>query len=163
MVGRLRSAITLAIVKVLPDPVTPNSVWWAKPFSKPASKRRIASGWSPSGLNVEWTWTFYSWINTLLKCICLLVGLHRFKYRIIRHWVWKSCQILPLTKWFAHIHQRLKSHDTGYKSSFKPSMHRFVHSLSVVCDEMGQLKTTNYICFTIFTWWWHLSPRHRAN
>src|SRR5882672_2487633 len=41
--------MTFAIVKVLPDPVTPSSVWDARPSSMPSMSFAIASGWSPDG------------------------------------------------------------------------------------------------------------------
>jgi hypothetical protein len=49
MAGRPRRAITLAIVKVLPEPVTPSRVWYDRPSSTPSTSWRIASGWSPAG------------------------------------------------------------------------------------------------------------------
>lgn len=45
--------MTFAIVKVLPEPVTPSSVWYFIPASKPAVSFAIASGWSPVGANGE--------------------------------------------------------------------------------------------------------------
>jgi len=50
-VGILRLFITLAIVKVLPLPVTPNSTCEESPFFIPCTKLFMASGWSPVGLN----------------------------------------------------------------------------------------------------------------
>src|SRR5689334_20368507 len=41
--------MTLAIVKLLPDPVMPSSVWNRSPFSKPRPSASMASGWSPAG------------------------------------------------------------------------------------------------------------------
>src|SRR5689334_17717954 len=41
--------MTFAIVNVLPDPVTPRSVWKASPSSMPSASFAIASGWSPDG------------------------------------------------------------------------------------------------------------------
>src|SRR3990172_4488270 len=49
--GRSVPAITLAIVKVLPDPVTPSSTWRDTPRESPSMSPRIASGWSPDGGN----------------------------------------------------------------------------------------------------------------
>src|SRR5665647_340179 len=49
--GRPVRAITLAIVNVLPDPVTPRSVWNESPSSRPSISFVIASGWSPAGGN----------------------------------------------------------------------------------------------------------------
>jgi hypothetical protein len=43
--------MTLAIVYVLPDPVTPSSVWNESPSSMPSTSLSIASGWSPAGWN----------------------------------------------------------------------------------------------------------------
>ena len=43
--------MTLAIEKVLPDPVTPSRVWWGRPASSPSTNWRMASGWSPVGWN----------------------------------------------------------------------------------------------------------------
>src|SRR5215472_2423344 len=41
--------MTLAIVKVLPEPVTPSSVWNASPSWIPSTSPAMASGWSPAG------------------------------------------------------------------------------------------------------------------
>src|SRR5665647_481881 len=41
--------IALAIVQVLPEPVTPSRVWWRRPPSRPSTRRSIAAGWSPVG------------------------------------------------------------------------------------------------------------------
>jgi hypothetical protein len=48
--GRVWLAITLAMVKVLPEPVTPSSTWSFSPPDTPSMSWRIASGWSPAGL-----------------------------------------------------------------------------------------------------------------
>ena len=48
--GRLRSAITFAMVKVLPEPVTPSSTWSFSPACMPETSSEIARGWSPWGL-----------------------------------------------------------------------------------------------------------------
>jgi len=37
------------MVKVLPEPVTPNSTWSRSPASTPAISSLIADGWSPLG------------------------------------------------------------------------------------------------------------------
>src|SRR5258708_6708070 len=37
------------MVKVLPEPVTPSSVWKARPSPMPSAILAIASGWSPAG------------------------------------------------------------------------------------------------------------------
>ena len=37
-----------AMLKVLPEPVTPNSVWYLYPFSSPSTSRSMAWGWSPA-------------------------------------------------------------------------------------------------------------------
>ena len=42
--GRFDRAMTLAIVNVLPEPVTPSSVWNARPSVRPSIRRAIASG-----------------------------------------------------------------------------------------------------------------------
>src|SRR5690606_12521981 len=42
-------SITFAIVKVLPDPVTPKSTCDFLPLSSPPTRRSIAAGWSPAG------------------------------------------------------------------------------------------------------------------
>ena len=49
MAGRPILAMTLAIVKVLPEPVTPSSVWNARPSSMPSHSCAMAVGWSPAG------------------------------------------------------------------------------------------------------------------
>jgi len=41
--------MTLAIVYVLPEPVTPSSTCSSMPFSSPCTSVSIASGWSPDG------------------------------------------------------------------------------------------------------------------
>src|SRR5207302_5652921 len=48
-VGRWMFAITLAIVKVFPDPVTPSSTTWRRPSWTRRVSRSIARGWSPRG------------------------------------------------------------------------------------------------------------------
>src|SRR5262245_57149557 len=50
-VGRSTASITLAIVKVLPLPVTPSRTWCFLPERNPSTSLRIASGWSPFGSN----------------------------------------------------------------------------------------------------------------
>ncbi len=55
-VGRCTCWITLAMVKVLPDPVTPSRVRCARPPSRPSVSARMASGWSPAGVNWLWSW-----------------------------------------------------------------------------------------------------------
>src|SRR5262245_31945753 len=52
-VGLPMSAMTLATVKVLPEPVIPSSVWKRSPRRNPSMSWRIASGWSPVGENSE--------------------------------------------------------------------------------------------------------------
>ena len=41
--------MTFAMVKVLPEPVTPSSVWYDSPSRMPSTSFSIASGWSPAG------------------------------------------------------------------------------------------------------------------
>ena len=45
--------------KVLPEPVTPSSVWCARPDWMPSMSAAIAAGWSPAGtvvrLQLEWS------------------------------------------------------------------------------------------------------------
>ncbi len=48
-VGRLHRAMMFAIVKVLPEPVTPSSVWRRHPSWMPCTSASIACGWSPVG------------------------------------------------------------------------------------------------------------------
>jgi hypothetical protein len=48
-VGFCTDWITLAMVYVLPEPVTPSSVCFARPLSKPSISFAIACGWSPAG------------------------------------------------------------------------------------------------------------------
>ena len=47
--GRCVSSITLAMVKVLPEPVTPSSTWVRSAELTPSTRSRIAVGWSPAG------------------------------------------------------------------------------------------------------------------
>src|SRR5438093_6440433 len=49
-VGFWTRPITLASVKVLPDPVTPSNTWCGNPRSTLAASASIACGWSPAGL-----------------------------------------------------------------------------------------------------------------
>ena len=51
-VGLLIWAMTLAAVKVLPEPVTPSSVLCFDPRRIESTSCAIASGWSPVGLDV---------------------------------------------------------------------------------------------------------------
>ncbi len=44
--------MTLAAVKVLPEPVTPSKVWRSKPLVRPSDNAEIAFGWSPAGVSV---------------------------------------------------------------------------------------------------------------
>ena len=48
-VGRFMRAMTLAMVKVLPEPVTPSSTCSARPSSSPCTSVSMAWGWSPVG------------------------------------------------------------------------------------------------------------------
>jgi hypothetical protein len=48
-VGRRTDAITLAIVKVLPEPVTPIKTCDLFPSSMPRTSASMAAGWSPAG------------------------------------------------------------------------------------------------------------------
>ena len=48
--GRCSCSITLAMVKVLPEPVTPSSVTSLTPDCKAETSSLMASGWSPDGL-----------------------------------------------------------------------------------------------------------------
>ena len=41
--------MTLAMVNVLPEPVTPSSVWYRLPACSDRTSASIASGWSPVG------------------------------------------------------------------------------------------------------------------
>src|SRR3569832_1930176 len=41
--------MTLAIVNVLPEPVTPRSVWNTSPSFTPSTSLSMAVGWSPAG------------------------------------------------------------------------------------------------------------------
>jgi hypothetical protein len=41
--------MTLAMVIVLPEPVTPSSVWKRSPRRRPAVSSAMARGWSPAG------------------------------------------------------------------------------------------------------------------
>src|SRR5471032_2767668 len=56
MAGRPMRAITFAMVNVLPEPVTPSSVWNDRPSSIPSTSVAIAVGWSPAG-----GYGWYSW------------------------------------------------------------------------------------------------------
>jgi len=49
-VGFCTCATTLAMVNVLPEPVTPSRAWCRSPRLTPATSSPIARGWSPCGL-----------------------------------------------------------------------------------------------------------------
>src|SRR5262245_15889339 len=50
-VGLFTLRITLATVKVLPEPVTPSKVWCFVPDKIPSVSLAMAAGWSPAGSN----------------------------------------------------------------------------------------------------------------
>jgi hypothetical protein len=54
-VGFCTCSMTFAIVKVLPEPVTPSSVWWRRFLRMPSVSSAIAFGWSPAGSNSDTT------------------------------------------------------------------------------------------------------------
>ena len=45
--------MTFAMVNVLPEPVTPRSVWYLAPLPISRTSCSIACGWSPAGLKSE--------------------------------------------------------------------------------------------------------------
>jgi hypothetical protein len=47
--GRPTRAMTLAIVNVLPEPVTPISTCEPRPSAMPRTRASMAAGWSPAG------------------------------------------------------------------------------------------------------------------
>ena len=51
--GRWSCSMTCAMVKVLPEPVTPRRVWSVRPFLMPSVRALIAVGWSPAGVNSD--------------------------------------------------------------------------------------------------------------
>ena len=51
--GRCVASITCAIVKVLPEPVTPSSTWVRSWRLTPSTRSAIACGWSPFGVNSD--------------------------------------------------------------------------------------------------------------
>ena len=51
--GLFTLSMMLAIVKVLPEPVTPKSVCSCAPARIPGVNASIAAGWAPVGLNGE--------------------------------------------------------------------------------------------------------------
>ncbi|CAI8886653.1 hypothetical protein EMIT0P44_350039 [Pseudomonas sp. IT-P44] len=56
----------MAMLNVLPEPVTPSNVWCASPASMPSTIRRIASGWSPAGSKRVTSWNSdmkYLWVH----------------------------------------------------------------------------------------------------
>ena len=57
--GLFVDSIIFAIVKVLPDPVTPNKVWWSKPSWRPDTKLLIAVGWDPAGSKSDTTFNAF--------------------------------------------------------------------------------------------------------
>src|SRR5689334_17238428 len=48
--------MTLTIVIVLPDPVTPSSAWKRSFRSMPFMSSAIARGWEPAGEKGDWSW-----------------------------------------------------------------------------------------------------------
>src|SRR3990170_3160109 len=52
-VGFWIRSTTFAMVKVLPEPVTPRSTWCLFPFRRPSVSLSIACGWSPVGLKSD--------------------------------------------------------------------------------------------------------------
>ena len=48
--GRWVCSMTLAMVKVLPEPVTPSSTWSRSPSAAWATSSAMAAGWSPAGV-----------------------------------------------------------------------------------------------------------------
>jgi hypothetical protein len=46
----------LAMVKVLPEPVTPSRTWSLSPAARPSVSSRMARGWSPAGVYSETSW-----------------------------------------------------------------------------------------------------------
>lgn len=46
---RCTRCMVLAMVKVLPEPVTPSKTWCLSPFTTPSVSWLMASGWSPLG------------------------------------------------------------------------------------------------------------------
>ena len=55
LVGSI-GAMTLAIVKVFPEPVTPSSTCAGSLLWMPSTSLRMACGWSPVGSNLELRW-----------------------------------------------------------------------------------------------------------
>ena len=57
-VGRCNCWITFAIENVLPEPVTPSSVWCARPLREPFHEARdglrLVTRWLVVGLELEW-------------------------------------------------------------------------------------------------------------
>ena len=49
----IEASITFAMVKVFPDPVTPNNTWLNSSLFAPLTSFFIASGWSPAGLKSD--------------------------------------------------------------------------------------------------------------
>ena len=47
--GLIDAAMTLAMVKVLPEPVTPRRTWCFSPALRPSVSCSMAWGWSPRG------------------------------------------------------------------------------------------------------------------
>src|SRR5215213_8613111 len=57
--------MTLATVIVLPDPVTPRSVWNRSPRSTPLNSSAIARGWSPAGWKGAWRWKVAAMVRNI--------------------------------------------------------------------------------------------------
>lgn len=78
--------MTLAIVKVLPEPVTPIKVWNFLPACRLSTSRSIACGWSPAGLNSLFSLNFAIFGSRFVirgSCLnTLFMSIHRFILRL---------------------------------------------------------------------------------
>src|SRR4051812_40999499 len=54
--GRCTCWIACAMVKVLPEPVTPSRTWSRSPARIPATMSAMACGWSPAGWKSDMSW-----------------------------------------------------------------------------------------------------------
>ena len=93
----------LAIVKVLPEPVTPRRVSHWLPSLKPLTRSAMAWGWSPVGLysdtNSKWSIVNLSFVTFLIRSIsATLKKFIRNKNVKIRKWY---CLILDFSQ-FVH-------------------------------------------------------------
>jgi len=103
--------MTFAIVKVLPEPVTPRSVCTWLPSLKPCTKASMASGWSPVGAKSEWSLKFMGvgpfccyWVGGVslgwYNAVGYISNFHRKTSRLQKNYDYYSPFIRPPTFYY---------------------------------------------------------------